>query len=360
VIVLTGAAAQPVCLRAMMLISLWKLRLDGRMFRWFAPLLLFAAKPDVLVRVLTAAIAAAVLVLGVWLISNIALTVDALKNPTIAAIYGVVLFCFFFGVGTVAWLRLRRSPAEQRKLTAPVAQPEIPLAPEIVTKRAAEISRTWERDNRRPVPELKSPPRPEPAAAPAPAPRLPGAPVRATLTVTGPAYTGRTALIGAIEKAAAPAAASDVVRLLDAGSIDGDEQQLSALVAVAAATDGVLFVVDQDLRAPEVAAIRRLLGTGKPLYVALNKSDQFSAADRDAILVSIRAKMPAGFPPGNVVAVAGLPSAVEREIEDARGAVRVELRRPSSDVAALTNLLARSYPPKSGLTGRPLRFEAQS
>jgi len=328
------------------------------MFRWFAPLLLFAAKPDVLVRVLTAAVAAAVLVLGVWLISNIALTVDALKNPTIAAIYGVVLFCFFVGVGSVAWLRLRHAPSEQRKLTAPVAHPDIPLPKEIVSKRAEEISRTWERANRRAAPEPKSTPRPEPAAPPIPAPRPPSTPVRATLTVTGPAYTGRTALIGVLEQAGAPAAGpSDVVRLVDAGAIDGDAQRLAALADAAAATDGVLFVVDQDLRAPEVAAIRRLLGTGKPLYVVLNKADQFSAADRDTILVSIRAKMPAGFPPANVVAVAGLPSAVEREIEDTRGAVRVELRRPSSDVAALTNLLARVFPPKSG---RPLRFEAQS
>ena len=60
-------------------------------------------------------------------------------------------------------------------------------------------------------------------------------------------------------------------------------------------SDGVLFVVDQDLRAPEVAAIKRLMATGKPLYLVLNKSDQFNASDRDAILVSIRAKLPAGF-----------------------------------------------------------------
>ena len=39
----------------------------------------------------------------------------------------------------------------------------------------------------------------------------------------------------------------------------------------------MLFVVDQDLRAPEVAAIKRLTATGKPLYVILNKSDQFNA-----------------------------------------------------------------------------------
>ncbi len=51
------------------------------MFKWFAPLLLFAGKPDVVIRIVTLAIAGAVLFFGVWLISNVALTLDALKNP---------------------------------------------------------------------------------------------------------------------------------------------------------------------------------------------------------------------------------------------------------------------------------------
>ncbi len=81
------------------------------MLRWFAPLLVFAAKPDVLARVLALAIAAGVLAFGVWLLSHIALTFDALKNPYIEATYGVVLACFFIGVGTVTWLRVRRMAA---------------------------------------------------------------------------------------------------------------------------------------------------------------------------------------------------------------------------------------------------------
>jgi len=113
-------------------------------------------------------------------------------------------------------------------------------------------------------------------------------------------------------------------------------------------------VVDQDLRAPEAAAIARLTAAGTPLYVVLNKADQFNAADRDAILLSIRAKMPKGFAPGNVVSVAVQPSPVEREIEDARGAVRIELRRPSADIRALTALLERIFPPAAG---RALRFQ---
>ena len=49
------------------------------MFKWFAPLLLFAAKPEVMIRLLVAVLAGAVLFFGVWLISNIAMTFDTLK-----------------------------------------------------------------------------------------------------------------------------------------------------------------------------------------------------------------------------------------------------------------------------------------
>ena len=115
---------------------------------------------------------------------------------------------------------------------------------------------------------------------------------RATLTVTGPAYAGKSALIGKLVEAsrAQSSEASELVRLNDVGPIDGDERHVEALAASAAHSDGVLFVVDQDLRAPEVAAIARLLATGKPLYVVLNKADQFTSSDRDAIMVSIRGK----------------------------------------------------------------------
>jgi predicted GTPase len=165
-------------------------------------------------------------------------------------------------------------------------------------------------------------------------------------------------LIDSLAQAGADASgAADTIRLDDAGPIDADERDLAAVVAKAAESDGVLFVVDQDLRAPEVAAIKRLMETGKPLYLVLNKADQFNASDRDTILVSIRAKMPAGFSPAHAVSVSVAPSAVEREIQDARGAVRIELRKPSPDLRALTNLLARVFPPRSG---RQLHFAADT
>jgi hypothetical protein len=307
----------------------------------------------VLLRILIAAVAAAILFFGVWLISNIALTFDTLKNPYIVAIYGAVLLCFFTLVGVVSWLRLRRlsSPG---KVSLPAGVPEIPLPNEIVTKRADEISRQWDRHDRRPTPAAKARIIPPPSVAP---PLVPKSPARAVLTVTGPGYAGKSMLIAGLVQATGSIAAdaSESVRLADAGAIDADERHLADAVAAAETSDGVLFVVDQDLRAPEVAAIKRLTSTGKPLYVVLNKSDQFNASDRDAIMVSIRAKMPAGFYAANVVSVAAAPSPIEREIEDARGRVRTELRRPAADLRALLNLLSRIFP---SAPGRPLRFEA--
>jgi hypothetical protein len=331
------------------------------MLKWFAPLLLFAGKPEVLLRLLIAVLAGVVLFFGVWLISNIAVTFDTLKNPTIAAAYAVVLLLFFVVVGTVAWLRLRRLTAPARR-TAKLAEPQRPpLTTEIVSKRAKELANKWDAESRRADRAVRKPAErvgASPQIAPA-APPPASSPARAILTVTGPAYAGKTALIAMLVEGSRTQSpdTSELVRLSDAGPIDGDDRHIEALVARAAQSDGVLFVVDQDLRAPEVAAIKRLLATGKPIYVVLNKADQFTAGDRDAIMVSIRAKMPKGFAPGHVVAAASAPTPVEREIEDARGAVRVESRRPSSDVASLVSLLSRVIAPGAECT---LRFERAS
>jgi hypothetical protein len=323
------------------------------MFKWFAPLLLFAAKPEVLVRLLIAALAAAVLFFGVWLISSIAVTFDTLKNPAIALIYGAVLLIFFSVVTAVAWLRLRRLTAPPKAALPRPAPKAAPLPNEIVSKRAKELAGKWDAESRTPR---------KPAArvsvAPAPAPvAQPAAQARATLIVTGPAYAGKTTLIQKlVEEGGGPSAATgDVVRLKEGNSTDGDERHLDALVASVKQSDGVLFVVDQDLRAPEVAAIKRFIATGKPLYLVLNKTDQFSSGSRDAILLSIRAKMPARFPAAHVACVAAAPMPVEREVEDARGTVRVEVRRPSSDVSALVNLLGRVLALGAE---RALRFES--
>jgi hypothetical protein len=328
------------------------------MLKWFAPLLVFAAKPEVLARVLTLAVAAGGLAFGVWLLSHVALTFDALKNPYIEATYGIVLACFFIGVGVVTWLRVRRmgAPKHASPLSS-ATEPTPPLSSDVVGRLADAVVKKWSRDSRRTPALAEAPPITAPIpAAPQPA-REPADDARWSLAVMGPPFSGKTALIATLGQATAANASdrSNLVRLLDAGPVESDASQLAALIAAAAAADGILFVVDQDLRAPELNAIGRLIGSGKPLYVVLNKADQLTAADRDAVLLSIRAKMPKQFAPGHVISVAGAPTPIEREIEDARGAVRVELRRPASDVRALINLLGREFPTAPG---RALKFAA--
>ena len=325
------------------------------MLRWFAPLLVFAAKPEVLARVLTLAVAAAILAFGVWLLSHIALTFDALKNPYIEATYGIVLAFFFIGVGAVTWLRVRRMATPRHSSPLLRAEPPPPLSSDMVGRRADVIAKKWSRDGRRAPVRVDAPPITAPL--PGPQPARDAADARWSLFVTGPPFSGKTALITTLAQATGGNAAdrSDLVRLRDAGPVEGDQNQLAAVAAAAAEADGVMFVVDQDLRAPELAAIERLIDTGKPLYVVLNKADQLSAADREAVLLSIRAKMPKQFAPSHVISVAGAPSPVEREIEDARGAVRVELRRPASDIRALINLMTREFPARPG---RALKFAA--
>ncbi len=322
------------------------------MFRWFAPLLLFAAKPEVMVRLLVAGVAAAVLFFGVWLISNIAVTFDTLKNPAIAAVYGVVLLIFFSVVTAVGWLRLRRLGARPKAALTHPAPQAAPLSNEIVSRRAKELAGKWDAENRN-----GRKPGARVTVAPPPAPIVPARrQARATLIVAGPSYAGKTSLIQRLleESGGLSASRSEIICLKEGTSTDGDARHLAALVVDVKNADGVIFVVDQDLRAPEVTAIQRIVATGKPFYLVLNKADQFSGSDRDAILLSIRAKLPAKFPADHVVSAAAAPMPVEREIEDARGAVRVEIRHPSSDVTAVTSLLRRVLVSSAA---PPLRFE---
>lgn len=331
---------------------IWELK--GNMLKWFAPLLVFAAKPELLLRAFILAVAGGILAFGVWLLSNVAVTFDELKNPYIATGYAAVLACFFIGVGTVTWLRVRRLVAVKRPHSAGPAPEAPPLSNDMVSRRAATISKKWLRNAGC---DTEGGVRTALVPAIVPARSDDSQALRGSLIVTGPAFSGKTALIATLvrEASAGPDTDQRSVRLTDAGSIDGANSQLESLLADVPAVDGVLFVIDQDLRAPEAEAITRLIASGKPLCVVLNKADHFGTADRDAILLSIRAKMPAKFPRGRVISVAAVPGPVEREIEDARGSVRLELHRPPSDVKALTNLLGQvlAVPP-----GKSLKFEA--
>ncbi|MFM8525839.1 MAG: DUF697 domain-containing protein, partial [Cyanobacteriota bacterium] len=99
------------------------------------------------------------------------------------------------------------------------------------------------------------------------------------------------------------------IDLLDTPGIDevaaAERQRLAADLAVAA--DLVLFVVDSDLTSVDLEALEQLLQRGKPLVLVLNRLDTWPAAEQEALITSIRRRLPPVNGDLTLVAVAAAP-----------------------------------------------------
>jgi small GTP-binding protein len=99
------------------------------------------------------------------------------------------------------------------------------------------------------------------------------------------------------------------VELVDTPGIDEiaahARQRLAARLAVGA--DLVLLVLDGDLTTPEAEALEQLLAAGKPLLLVLNRIDCWPEAEHDALIASIRRRLPAPARQLELVAVASAP-----------------------------------------------------
>src|SRR5690606_41470627 len=114
------------------------------------------------------------------------------------------------------------------------------------------------------------------------------------------------------------------VFLIDTPGLDeaGGEEREALAKEVAGRADLVIFVVDGDMTESERDALKALLARGRPVVIALNKSDQYTAGERDALLASIRRKAAGLVQPSDVIAVAADPrpqTAVE--LDDSRAEV---------------------------------------
>jgi hypothetical protein len=99
------------------------------------------------------------------------------------------------------------------------------------------------------------------------------------------------------------------VELVDTPGIDeiaaAGRARLAARVALGA--DLVLLVLDADLSRVELEALEQLLAFGKPLLLVLNRSDCWPAGEQDALLASIRRRLPPAAADLNLIAVAAAP-----------------------------------------------------
>lgn len=99
------------------------------------------------------------------------------------------------------------------------------------------------------------------------------------------------------------------VFLIDTPGLDeaGGEDREAMAREVAGRSDLVIFVLDSDITDTELHALRALLAQGRPVLVALNKSDLFTSDEKAALLESIRDKTHGMVEPAHILAVAAQP-----------------------------------------------------
>lgn len=124
------------------------------------------------------------------------------------------------------------------------------------------------------------------------------------------------------------------VYLIDTPGLDeaGGEDREAMAREVARRSDLVIFVIDGDITESELDALRTLLAQGRPVVVALNKSDVYTKSDLDALLATVRSKATGLVQPDNVLAVAAQPRAQQVIEVDRAGTEKMTTRERAPDV----------------------------
>jgi len=127
------------------------------------------------------------------------------------------------------------------------------------------------------------------------------------------------------------------VFLIDTPGLDeaGGEDREALAKEVAGRSDLVIFVIDGDITDTELAALKAATAEGRPILLALNKTDLYTATEKDALIQSVRSKTEGIIDPEHVIAVAAQPRPqVVLEIDDA-GIERESQRDREPDIEVL-------------------------
>jgi len=127
------------------------------------------------------------------------------------------------------------------------------------------------------------------------------------------------------------------VYLIDTPGLDeaGGEEREALAKEVAQRADLVIFVLDGDITDSELASLRTLLAQGRPVVIALNKSDLYTATELSALRASIGSRVAGLVSPADVIAVAADPRPQTVLQVDSAGAETSADRPRDADVEAL-------------------------
>lgn len=274
------------------------------------------------VPVVTAAIA---IVVALAVLSRVVLTLDTIAHPgyQIAYFAGVVLL--LGGFAAFAWLKLRRPRVKAARRQKRRPPPE------------ARIDELFARHHLDDTPGL---PRGHATAA-----RRAADPGRLTVALGGLNGTGKSAIATALAEAPANGAAGKSaakplgVELRELDSLDTDRGRNLERLAPAMAADVTLFVVDQDLRDYEQAAIAALARRNVRVVVVVNKIDLLRADALAETRQAIADKLAGMIAETDIVSVSAAPKPHQRLVGGGDD-LREEEVAGAADVSAIVDRLA--------------------
>jgi hypothetical protein len=273
-------------------------------------------------------VAAAVAVaLALAVLSRVMVTVDMITHPEYRLAYVLGVIALVGGLALFAWLKLRprQTPAAARQLPY-----HRRLTPE------ARLGKLYDKHHLDRIEATAIGAEAERAAA---RPRDRG---RLCLVVAGVRGSGKSALIAALGRAFARPSGREplAVELVELTGLDTDRGRNLERLAPAAVSDLAVFVVDQDLRDYEQAALAALARRQRNLLVVLNKADLMRADALAETREAIAAKLAGAEIRADILATAAAPRPTVRISEGSGGAGKEEVDRPAEVSAIVGHLEA--------------------
>ncbi len=120
---------------------------------------------------------------------------------------------------------------------------------------------------------------------------------------------------------------SQVVLIDTPGINEVDGQQRAEMARDAASrADLILFVTDSDLNQLEYSALSELAASHKPILLVFNKTDNYTAPQRQILLDTFRRRLTGIVAPEDIIETTADPLPREYIIESADGTARSEVR----------------------------------
>ena len=163
-----------------------------------------------------------------------------------------------------------------------------------------------------------------------------------SLAVTGGKGVGKTSLVELLQSTWLPQTQPNIQIKETPALLAADEVGLAAeqnALAIATASDLVLFLTSGDLTDSELQILEQLKTTNQPTVLVFNKQDQYLPEERELVLNQLQQRMPGILGDGDVVAIAANPKAIKVLQHQSDGSVQESWQQSTPAIELLTERL---------------------